>query len=320
MKILDKNNWVTYSFTDCLIEEAKKNKDIVVIDADLSDDVNLKKFSKKYPKRFIQNGIAEQDMVSMAGGLALTGLLPVVNSFASFLTARANEQIYNNSTENTKIIYMCLYAGILPAGAGKSHQSLRDISLLSSIPNMRIFHPYNYLEAKQVLIHCIKNEKNNCAIRLSIGPPPINSLRLPKKYKFKNGEGSIMTDGSDGIIFTYGQTMVNQACKVHKKLLRDGIKLKVINMPCINYFNLKWLKKNIGKIKNLFFLEDHNINGGIADLLISFISNNNFSNNCHFKKFGPDEFPACGTPEEVLNYHKLDLLSLALKIKKELLI
>ena len=320
MKILDKNNWVTHSFTDCLIEEAKNNRSIVVIDADLSDDVNLKKFSKRYPKRFIQNGIAEQDMVSMAGGLALTGLLPVVNSFASFLTARANEQIYNNSTENTKIIYMCLYAGLLPAGAGKSHQSLRDISLLSSIPNMRIFHPYDCIETKQILKHCIKNEKNNCAIRLSIGPPPINSFNLPKKYKFKNGEGSIVADGSDGIIFSYGQTMVNQACRVHEKLLRYGIKLKVINMPCINYFNLKWLKKNIGEIKHLFFLEDHNINGGIADLMISFISNNYFSNDFNFKKFGPEDFPACGTSEEVLKYHKLDHLSLSLNIKKELLI
>jgi len=192
--------------------------------------------------------------------------------------------------------------------------------LLSSIPNMKIFHPYNHLETKQILKHCINNEKNNCAVRLSIGPPPINSLHLPKKYKFKNGEGSIMTDGSDGIIFTYGQTMVNQACKVYEKLLKDGIKLKVINMPCINYFNLKWLKKNIGIVKHLFFLEDHNINGGIADLMISFISNNNFSKSLNFKKFGPNEFPACGTPEEVLKYHKLDHLNLSLSIKKELLI
>ena len=146
-----KNNWITNSFTDCLIEQAEKKKEIILLDADLADDANLKKFAQKFPKRFIQNGIAEQDMVSMAGGLALMGLLPIVNSFASFLTARANEQIYNNSTENTKIIYMCLYAGILPAGAGKSHQSLRDISLLSSIPNMKIYHPYNFLETRKIL-------------------------------------------------------------------------------------------------------------------------------------------------------------------------
>ena len=149
--LMKKNNWITNSFTDCLIQEAKNNSKIILLDADLSDDANLKKFASKFPKRFIQNGIAEQDMVSMAGGLALVGLLPVVNSFASFLTSRANEQIYNNSTECTKIIYMCLYAGILPAGAGKSHQSLRDISLLSSIPNMKIYHPYNSIETKKIL-------------------------------------------------------------------------------------------------------------------------------------------------------------------------
>jgi transketolase len=129
---------VTSAFTDTLIKLAKKNKKIIVLDADLSDDLNLKKFSKLFPNRFIQNGIAEQDMVSMAGGIARMGLLPVVNSFASFLTARGNEQIYNNASEKSKIIYISLYAGSIPAGAGKSHQSLRDISLLTNIPNF--FH------------------------------------------------------------------------------------------------------------------------------------------------------------------------------------
>ena len=95
-----KNNLtsVTYAFTETLIKQAKKNKRIVVLDADLSDDLYLKKFSKIYPKQFVQNGIAEQDMVSMAGGMARFGLIPIVNSFASFLTARGNEQIYNNES------------------------------------------------------------------------------------------------------------------------------------------------------------------------------------------------------------------------------
>jgi len=320
MKNSNKNDWVTYSFTNCLIDQAKKNKKIVVLDADLSDDANLKKFSKKYPKRFIQNGIAEQDMVSMAGGLALTGLLPIVNSFASFLTARANEQIYNNSTENTKIIYMCLYAGVLPAGAGKSHQSLRDISLLSSIPNMRIYHPYNSTETNKILKYCINHEKNNCAIRLSIGPPPPSSVKLPKNYRFNPGEGSVLTNGSDGIIFSYGQTMINQAYKTYQILLNKNINLKLVNMPCLNNFNIKWLKKTIGKTKHIFFLEDHNVNGGLSDLMISFIKNKKVLNEAIFTKFGLNEFPACGTPEEVLKYHKLDEKNLATRIKKELLI
>ena len=97
---------VTNKFTESLIYFAKKNKNFIVLDADLSDDLNLKNFYNKYPRRFIQNGIAEQDMISMAGGIARMGLVPIVNSFASFLTARGNEQIYNNATETTKIIYI----------------------------------------------------------------------------------------------------------------------------------------------------------------------------------------------------------------------
>ena len=98
------------------------------------------------------------------------------------------------------------------------------------------------------------------------------------------------------------------------------VKLKLINMPCINNFSLNWLKKNISKTKNIFFLEDHNVNVGISDLIISFITNNKILNDASFTKFGPNEFPACGTPEEVLKYQKLDEKSLSLKIKKQILI
>ena len=114
--------------------------------------------------------------------------------------------------------------------------------------------------------------------------------------------------------------MVNQAFKTCKILKKENINLKLINMPCINNFSLNWFKKNISKTKNIFFLEDHNVNGGISDLITSFIVNNKILNNAVFTKFGPNEFPACGTPEEVLKYHKLDEKSLSLKIKKEILI
>ncbi|MFZ1279255.1 MAG: 1-deoxy-D-xylulose-5-phosphate synthase N-terminal domain-containing protein, partial [Ignavibacteriaceae bacterium] len=124
---LDKE-FVTEAYGDTLVEIAKTNKKLVVLDGDLSADCKLRKFEKAYPDRFIENGIAEQDMVSTAGGLARMGLIPVVNTFASFLAARANEQIYNNAGEKTKIIYTCHFSGMIPAGPGKSHQSVRDIS------------------------------------------------------------------------------------------------------------------------------------------------------------------------------------------------
>ena len=107
--------FVTDAYGDALCEIAKYNDKLIVLDGDLSADCKLRKFEKMYPDRFIENGIAEQDMVSMAGGLARMGLVPVVSTFASFLAARANEQIYNNAGEKTKVIYTCQFAGIIPA-------------------------------------------------------------------------------------------------------------------------------------------------------------------------------------------------------------
>jgi len=125
-----------------------------------------------------------------------------------------------------------------------------------------------------------------------------------------------MINGSDGIIFSYGQTMINQASKACNILKKQNIKLKLINMPCMNNFEKKFLKKTIGNIKHIFFLEDHNINGGFSDLIISFMTNNEILSNQVLKKIGPDDFPACGTPDEVLKHHKLDYNNLALQIKK----
>ena len=308
-------NWITNAFTSALIKEAGKNKKIILLDADLSDDANLKQFKYKFPNRFIQNGIAEQDMVSMAGGMALMGLLPVVNSFASFLTARANEQIYNNATENSKIIYICLYAGILPAGAGKSHQSLRDISLLSNIPKIKIFHPSNAQEAKKILIHCINKEKNTCSIRLNLGPPISENFEIKDK-KFKPGVGKILAQGKKIALITYGQTMTSVAYKVNKLLKNINIKIKIINFPSLNFFNKNWLQKNLKKIDHIVFLEDHFNKGGFADLMISYLMNEKIINKISFHNQSVNDFPACGTPNEVLKYHKLDAINVFKKIKK----
>lgn len=311
---ITKKNWVTHSLTDSLVKIAKKNKKIVVLDADLSDDLGLNKFSELFPKRFIQNGIAEQDMVSMAGGIALNGLLPVVNSFASFMTARANEQIYNNATEHTKIIYLNLYAGLLPAGAGKSHQSLRDISLLSSIPNFKIYQPLNSFETDQILNHCIFREKNNCAIRLSIGPPPQDIYKIKKKLIFKDGQGHNLSNGKSVLIFAYGQYIINEVLKAEKILKKVNIFPKIINMSSLNKFNTLWLKKVVRNYKYIFSIDDHSEVGGMGDNLLSNLNKNNLIKGKFFYQMGVKDFPECGTSDEVLRFHKLDFKSLSNKI------
>ena len=126
--------YVAEAYGEALEELAKTNARLVVLDADLASDCRVRGFEQAYPERFLEVGIAEQDMVSVAGGLARHGLAPVVNSFASFLASRANEQIYNNASEGSKVVYGMHYAGLIPAGPGMSHQSLRDVSLLAALP------------------------------------------------------------------------------------------------------------------------------------------------------------------------------------------
>ena len=127
--------YVVEAYGEALLELAAERDDLVVLDADLASDCRVRGFELAYPERFFQCGIAEQDMVSAGAGMARHGLLPVVNSFASFLASRANEQIYNQASEGSKVVYALHYAGLIPAGPGKSHQSLRDISLLAALPN-----------------------------------------------------------------------------------------------------------------------------------------------------------------------------------------
>src|SRR5438045_9373789 len=111
-------------------------------------------------------------MVSAAAGMARHGLLPVVNSFASFLASRANEQIYNQASEQTKVVYVLHYAGLIPAGPGKSHQSIRDISLLGALPNVAVVQPANAEETRALLRWAVEDAAEGVAVRLAIGPSP----------------------------------------------------------------------------------------------------------------------------------------------------
>ena len=127
-------NGLSLAYGDELLQMARTRHDIVVLDADLLSDCGIEAFKAELPERFIECGIAEQHMVSAAGGMALQGLLPVVHSFACFLSTRANEHIYNNATERRKIIYTATLAGAIPGGPGHSHQSVRDISAIGAVP------------------------------------------------------------------------------------------------------------------------------------------------------------------------------------------
>jgi transketolase len=301
------------AFGEALVEIGGKRKNIVVLDADLSADCGLRPFENAFPERFIENGIAEQDMVSMAGGLALQGLLPIVNSFGVFLASRANEQIYNNATENTKIIYVCHYAGLIPAGPGKSHQSLRDISLFGALPNCVILEPCNGVETKRALQWCVDEAEDTCMMRLVISPSP-RAIALPEDYSFSLGKGTVLQDGKDAVLFSYGPVMLHEALTAAEMLAAQEFSLKVVNLPWLNRVDHSWLVDTIGDCKTIFALDNHFDYGGLGDLLLNALMLSNDLQDNKLIKFAIEDHPACGTPQEVLSYHKLDGKSLVERI------
>ena len=304
---------VVTAYGEALVNVGAKRKDVVVLDADLSADCGLRPFEQAFPERFIENGIAEQDMVSTAGGLALHGFLPIVNSFGVFLASRSNEQIYNNATEKTKIIYVCHYAGLIPAGPGKSHQSLRDISLFGALPNCTIIEPCNGIETEQALEWCVDQAEQNCMLRLVISPSPRTSV-LPENYHFSFGKGAVVNDGKDAVLFSYGPVMMNEALTAAELLKDKDISLKIVNLPWLNKIDINWLEETVANCDLIFTLDNHSSYGGLGDLLLNGLMSSSKLRAKRLVKFAIEDYPACGTPPEALGYHKLDGRNLATRI------
>jgi transketolase len=305
--------YVADVFGQALVDVAAEREDLVVLDADLSADCRLRAFEATYPDRFIENGIAEQDMVSMAGGLALQGLLPVVNTFAAFLSARANEQVYTNACERTKIVYVCHYAGLIPAGPGQSHQSIRDISLFVALPGFTILQPCNALETRMAVAYCVNESPESCVLRLVIGPSP-RIITLPADYRLALGRGVALTDGQDAILFAYGPVMLHEALLAAEQLKGWGFGLCVVNMPWLNRIDAQWLQEVVHKHLGIYVLEDHSPIGGLGDRILEALVASGVRNVRRFVKLGVEGYAAWGTPGEVLQYHKLDGAALASRI------
>ena len=153
-------------YAKALVAQAERHPDLHVLDADLVLDRGLIPFRERFPERFLECGIAEQDMVSIASGMAARGLLPVAHSFSCFLSTRPNEQIYNNATEQRKVVYVGSLAGLLPGGPGHSHQCVRDISSLSAVPNLVMIEPACEEEVSLAVDYCINGTRESCYLRL----------------------------------------------------------------------------------------------------------------------------------------------------------
>ena len=299
---------VRSAYGKTLAELGKINKDIVVLDADLSCSTQTQVFAKEFPERFFNMGIAEQDMMTTASGLACTGKIPFVSTFAMFATGRAWEQVRNTicySNLNVKIA--ATHGGITVGEDGASHQSLEDISLMRSIPNMIVIVPADEKETKEAIKFAAEYK----------GPVYIRIARtnLPdvfdETYKFDYKKAVVMQEGTDVTIVSNGETLV-EVLDCAKMLLEKGISVEVINVPVVKPLDGQTILKSAQKTNRVITVENHSIIGGLGSAVCEYLSENY---PVKVTRIGTnDEFGQSGNAKELMAHYGLNAERLAEKI------
>jgi transketolase len=304
------------AYAAALEREVELSSNLVVLDADLVVDTGQMPARQRRPERFVECGIAEMDMVSTAGGLALRGMLPVCHSFACFLSTRANEQIYNNATERTHVVYVASLAGLLPAGPGHSHQSVRDISAVGAIQGLVAVSPGSEAEVGRALAWCLHEHRGPAWLRLESVPceVPYETPDAPLEL----GVGTVLREGVDGLFIGYGPTLLSEAYRACDLLLQDGLRVGVVNLPWLNQISSWWLLKTVIGVKHLFSLDNHHIAGGQGDRIADVLAAAGGAKLPILHRFGVEGLPACGGAPDVLRRHGLDTSSLRQRVQRAL--
>ena len=303
------------AYSEAILDEAAKNAALVALDADLILDTGLIPFRKAHPQRFIECGIAEQDMVSRAGTMALGGLLPIVHSFACFLTSRASEQIYNNCTERSKIIYMGALAGVLPGGPGHSHQAVRDITAMSSMPGISMIEPASALQLKAALRWAVRSSATSTYLRVTSIPYQVSQAQGALD-NVKEGQGHVLRIGGEATIIAAGPIMTFQALEAASILSTEGVEVKIVSMPWLNVFDTDWFKTELSAGTPLMTLESHYVESGFGTMLIAQLAMAGLLVGQSVAIEGIREIPACGRNDEVLDYHGLTAAKIADKVRR----
>jgi transketolase len=301
-------------YSRALLKQAARHDRLMVLDADLIKDCGLLDFAREYPARFVECGIAEQDMVSMACGMAHRGALPVVHSFACFLSARPNEQIYNQCSESSKVIYVGSLAGLLPGGPGHSHQCVRDISSLGAVPHLLMAEPSSEAEVDALFDYLVNSSKESAYLRLvSVKWPLPFAYAAPPVHE---GRGWEVRKGDEVVVFGYGPWLLSNAWHAAEALAADGISVRVVNLPWLNRVDAGWLRQAIGGCRAVVTLDNHYLRGGQGEMIAAAVASLGLEPAVRVTSVGVTELPECGTNDEVLAYHGLDVDGLARQIRE----
>lgn len=302
------------AYSEALLEQARRNPRLIALDADLILDTGLIPFKEQFPERFLECGIAEQDMVSQAGGMALSGLLPVVHSFACFLSARPNEQIYNNATEETRIVYVGSLAGIIPAGPGHSHQAVRDISSLAAVPGLTLVEPSLEDEVAPLVDWCFNHAPGSSYLRL-VSVPTEFPVMSPEPFVARPGWGRQLKAGQGLAFVGYGPTLLAEAVKAAQALDGEGANVGVIAFPWLNRVDSAWLEAMAARYETLIVVDNHYAVGGLFDRFAAALAIRPLAR-LRIRQVAIDRVPACGAAGEVLHAHGMDAGGLAAIARK----
>ncbi|QCX34069.1 transketolase family protein [Caloramator sp. E03] len=287
------------AYGEALAELALTNKNIVVLDADLGKSTKSFDFKKVCPERYFDMGISEQDMISTAAGLAISGKIPFASTFAIFAAGRAFEQIRNSvAYPNLDVKIVVTHAGLTVGEDGATHQAIEDVALMRSIPNVTVICPSDAVETKQVIFSAARYD-GPMYIRLGrLSVPIIHD----ENYKFEIGKGEVLRRGKDVTIIAMG-IMVSKAIEAAEKLKEEGIEASVINMPTIKPIDKELIVEFAKYTNKIVTVEEHSIIGGLGSAVAEVLS---VECPTRMKMIGvEDKFGHSGTPAELLEHYNL---------------
>ena len=308
MKLSEKKIATRQSYGEELAKLGEENSNIVVLDADLSSATKTNIFAQKFPDRFINVGIAEQNLMGVAAGRSTFGKIPYASTFAVFAAGRSYEQIRNSIAYPKLNVKICAtHAGITVGEDGATHQMLEDLSLMRSLPNMTVLCTSDDVQTRWA-VRAISEFEGPVYLRLCRMATPVI---YPKNEQFEIGKGVQIGDGTDASIIATG-VVVSEAIKAMEELKKQGINVRVIDMHTIKPIDRELIIKCAKETKKIITVEDHSIIGGLGSSVCEALSDELPTK---VIRMGiNDVFGRSGNAEELIRYYKIDSTAIVNKV------
>jgi transketolase len=283
-----------------LLEAGKRNENVVACCADLTDSTQMSLFAKEFPERYVEIGVAEQNLVTVGSGLSAMGKIPFVSSYAAFSPGRNWEQIRTTICLNDRPVKVVgSHAGVSVGPDGATHQMLEDIALMRVLPNMVVIAPCDSVEAEKATLAMATDKRPNYLRLAREATPVITTGKTP----FEIGKAYVFAKGTDITLITTG-TMTYQALVAAEKLYKDGIEAEVIHVPTIKPLDVETILKSVRKTGAVVTAEEGQIIGGLGGAIAELLSEECPS---PLKRVGmQDRFGESGTPDQLLEHFGLD--------------